>query len=139
MGAHARFSSFREDLLARSRDVLDLYPCDLRLSHSASDHPPGHLEAHDWLPWLTQLDVLVSLPPEPGPGTEWCEMVPALMNGAVVLTTAESDYGPLEPGEDFATATSEGFADALRRLLADDERRARMRESARAHRFRDPA
>jgi GT2 family glycosyltransferase len=47
-----------------------------------------------------------------------------------VLTTAESDFGPLEPGRDVATATSAGFADSLRRLLADDARRQLMRESA---------
>ena len=36
------------------------------------------------------------------------------MNGAVVVTTAESDFAPLEPGEDVAVATSAGF----RRLVA---------------------
>ena len=74
--------------------------------------------------------MLVSLPPEAGPGTDWCELAPAVMNGAVVVTTAESDFAPLEPGEEVAVATSAGFADSLRRLLADDERRERMRSSA---------
>jgi GT2 family glycosyltransferase len=130
VGTHARYSSFREDLLARSRDVLDPYPCDLRISHSAADRPASHLAPDDWLPWLTSLDVLVSLSIDAGPGTEWSEVAPAVMNGAIVLTTAESDFGPLEPGEDVAIATGTGFADALRRLLADDERRDRMRASA---------
>jgi len=127
---HARYSSYREDLIARSRAVLDQYACDLRISHSSEPRPPEHLEGDDWLSWLTSLDVLVSLPPEAGPGTDWCELAPAVMNGAVVITTAESDFAPLEPGEDVAVATSAGFADSLRRLLADDERRQRMRSSA---------
>jgi len=130
VGVHARYSSYREDLIARSRAVLDQYACDLRISHSSEPRPPEHLEGDDWLSWLTSLDVLVSLPPEAGPGTDWCELAPAVMNGAVVITTAESDFAPLEPGEDVAVATSAGFADSLRRLLADDERRQRMRSSA---------
>ncbi len=130
VGVHARYSSYREDLIARSRGVLDAYACDLRISHSAEAHPPEHLEGDDWLSWLTGVDVLVSLPPEAGPGTDWCELAPAVMNGAVVVTTAESDFAPLEPGEEVAVATSAGFADSLRRLLADDERRERMRSSA---------
>ena len=101
--------------------------------------PPGISKRDDWLSWLTSIDVLVSLPPEPGPGTDWCELAPAVMNGAVVLTTAESDFGPLEPGEDVAAATSAGFADSLRRLLADDERRERMRASALARLEATPA
>lgn len=130
VAAHARYSSFREDLLARSRNVLDAYSCDLRISHSSAELPPGHLATDDWGPWLTSVDVLVSLPPESGPGADWCEIAPAVMNGAVVLTTAESDFGPLDPGDDIAAATTGGFADSLRRLLADDERRERMRASA---------
>ena len=130
VGVHARYSCYREDVLARSRVVLDPHACDLRISHSAVDRPGGHLGAHEWLPWLASLDVLVSLPPEPGPGADWCELAPAVMNGAVVVTTAESDYDPLEPGDDLATATGPGFADALRRLLADEDRRVRMRASA---------
>lgn len=130
VGVHARYSSYREDLIARSRAVLDAYACDLRISHSSEAHPPEHLEGEDWLSWLTGIDVLVSLPPEAGPGTDWCELAPAVMNGAVVITTAESDFAPLEPGEDVAVATNAGFADSLRRLLADDERRERMRSSA---------
>ncbi len=127
-GAHARPSAFRDDVLARARDTLG----------STAVHPPEQLEADEWLAWLTRVDVLASLPPEPGPGIDWCEVVPAVMNGAVVLTTAESDFGPLEPGVDLATATGAGFADALRRLLADDERRVRMRESARARLLEHP-
>ncbi len=130
VGVHARYSSYREDLIARSRGVLDPYACDLRVSHSAETHPPEHLDGDDWLSWLTSVDVLVSLPPEAGPGTDWCELAPAVLNGAVVVTTAESDFAPLEPGEEIAAATSAGFADSLRRLLADDERRERMRSSA---------
>jgi GT2 family glycosyltransferase len=130
VGTHTRYSTFREDILARSRDVLDPHPCDLRISHSAADHPPGHLEAAPWLSWLTSIDVLLSLPPESGPGTDWCEVAPAVMNGAVVLTTSESDFGPLEPGEHVAIATGPGFADSLRRLLGDSERREQMRDSA---------
>jgi hypothetical protein len=130
VGAHALYSSFREDVLAGSRDVLARHPCDLRVSRSAAACPRGHLETAEWLSWLTSIDVLVSLPSEPGPGTDWCEVAPAVMNGAVVLTTAESDYGPLQPGGDIAIATSSGFPDSLRRLLADDERRGRMRASA---------
>jgi GT2 family glycosyltransferase len=130
VGTHSRYSGYREDVLARTRGVLDAYACDLRLSHSVAARPPGHLAAAEWLPWLAGLDVLVSLPREAGPGTEWCEVAPAVLNGAVVLTTAESDFGPLEPGDDIATATAPGFADSLRRLLADDDRRERMRASA---------
>jgi GT2 family glycosyltransferase len=130
IGTHARYSRYREDLLARSRTVLDPYTCDLRISHSAADRPQAHLAAREWLGWLASLDVLVSLPSEPGPGSDWCELVPAVLNGAVVVTTAESDFGPLEPGESLATATGAGFADAIRRLLADDGRRERMRASA---------
>jgi GT2 family glycosyltransferase len=125
-----RYSPYREDLLARSRTALDPYACDLRISHSAADRPRGHLGAHDWLNWLAGLDVLVSLPLEPGPGVDWCELAPAVLNGALVVTTAESDYGPLEPGTDIVTPTAPGFTDALRRLLADDDRRERMRLSA---------
>jgi hypothetical protein len=131
VGMHARRSTFREDILTRSRDVLSPHPYDLRISDDATG-PPVHLAPDEWRRWLTSLDVLLSLPPESGPGTDWCELAPAVMNGAVVLTTAESDFGPLEPGGDIATATGVGFADSLRRLLADGERRARMRESARA-------
>ncbi len=131
VGAHARYSIYREEVLARSRDVLDRHACDLRISTVPVNRPPGLLAPREWLRWLVSLDVLVSLPTEPGPGIDWCEAIPAIMNGALVLTTAESDFGPLEPGEDVAVATSPGFADALRRLLADDGRRARMRESAR--------
>ena len=130
VGVHTRYSRFREDLLARSRDVLDLHGCDLRITHSASDRPSDHLAPVDWLAWLASIDVFVSLPPEPGPGTEWCEVAPAVANGAIVLTTAESDFSPLVPGEDIAIATAAGFADALRRLLGDDRRRDRMRHSA---------
>ena len=130
VGMHARYSGYREDLIARSRGVLDPYACDLRISHSSEAQPPEHLQGDDWLSWLTSIDVLVSLPPESGPGTDWCELAPAVMNGAVVLTTAQSDFAPLEPGEDVAVATSAGFADSLRRLLADDDRRERMRSSA---------
>ena len=130
VGTHARYSSFREDVIARSRGVLDPYACDLRVSHSVLPRPAVHLESAEWRSWLTRVDVLVSLPPESGPGTEWCEVAPAVVNGAVILTTAESDYGPLEPGEDVATATAPGFADSLRRLLGDEERRERMRASA---------
>ena len=65
---HARYSSYREDLIARSRGVLDPYACDLRISHSAEAHPPEHLDGDDWLSWLTSVDVLVSLPPEVGAG-----------------------------------------------------------------------
>jgi hypothetical protein len=132
VGLHARWSSFREDILAGSRDALDPYPCDLRISRDDATNPSGRLAPDAWRSWLTSLDILISLPPDPGPGTDWCEVAPAVMNGAVVLTTGESDFGPLEPGSDIATATGAGFADSLRRLLADDERRARMRESARA-------
>ena len=133
VGTHARYSRFREDLLARSRDVLDPHRCDLRISHSPADQPPAHLDPISWRIWLASIDVFISLPPEPGPGLEWCEVAPAAANGAVVLTTAESDFAPLEPGEDIAIATTAGFSDALRRLLGDDERRDRMRDAARAH------
>ena len=95
-------------------------PATCAISHSAASRPPGHLEGDDWLSWLTSVDVLVSLPPEAGPGTDWCELAPAVLNGAVVVTTAESDFAPLEPGGDVAAATGRGFADSLRRLLADD-------------------
>ncbi len=125
-------------MIARSRDQLDPYACDLRISHSAAARPAGHLAADEWLQWLTSIDVLLSLPPEAGPGTDWCELAPAIMNGAVVLTTAESDYGPLDPGEDLSTTTGPGFADALRRLLADDGRRDRMRASALARLSQTP-
>jgi GT2 family glycosyltransferase len=138
VGAHARYSSYRENIIARSRDVLDPCACDLRISHSAEDRPPGLLEGDDWLAWLTSIDVLVSLPPESGPGSDWCELAPAVMNGAVVVTTAESDFGPLAPGDDVAAVTGPGFADALRRLLADDERRERMRASALAQLMAQP-
>ena len=87
VGTHSRYSRFREDILARSRQVLDPYTCDLRISHSALADPPGHLEPDTWLSWLSSLDVLVSLPLDSGPGTDWCEVAPAVMNGAVVLTT----------------------------------------------------
>jgi hypothetical protein len=130
VGLHARYSGYREDLLARSRDVLDPHSCDLRISRSPEASPPEHLEPARWRDWLANVDVLVSLPQEPGPGTDWCELAPAVMNGAVVLTTAESDFGPLEPGDDVAVATSGAFADSLRRLLADPDRRERMRATA---------
>ena len=41
VGVHARYSSYREDLIARSRGVLDPYACDLRISHSAEAQPAG--------------------------------------------------------------------------------------------------
>jgi hypothetical protein len=132
IGMHARSSSFREDIVASAREMLASYPCDLRISHTATAGLSGRLTPLAWMPWLTSIDVLISVPSESGPGTDWCEVAPAVMNGAVVLTTAESDFGPLSPGGDMATATVAGFADSLRRLLADDDRRARMRESARA-------
>jgi GT2 family glycosyltransferase len=138
VGTHARYSSFREDLIARSRDVLDPHSCDLRISRSPAASPPTHLEPERWLRWLTSVDVLISLPQDAGPGTEWCEVAPAVLNGAVVLTTAESDFHPLEPGEDVSIATGPGFADSLRRLLADDARRERMRASALARLLASP-
>ncbi|HEY3612739.1 MAG TPA: hypothetical protein VGK92_03495, partial [Gaiellales bacterium] len=86
VGAQVRYSSYREDVIARSRDVLDPCACDLRITHSAEDRPLGQLTGDDWLAWLARLDVLVSLPSEPGPGSDWCELAPAVMNGAVVAT-----------------------------------------------------
>jgi hypothetical protein len=133
VGAYASYSRFREDLLARSRVVLDPCACDLRISHSAAERRATHLEPAEWLAWLTSLDVFISLPPESGPGIEWCEVAPAVANGAVVLTTGQSDFGPLDPGVDVAVATGAGFADSLRRLLADRDRLEHMRTSALAH------
>jgi len=138
VGAHARYSLYRDQVLARSREALDPYACDLRVSRSSEPQPPGQLAAGEWLPWLTSLDVLVALPAEPGPGTDWCEVAPAVMNGVVVLTTAESDFGPLAPGEDLVCATASSFGDSLRRLLGDDRRRERIRASALARLTQSP-
>ena len=54
VGAHARYSIYREELLARSRDVLDAHACDLRISTVPADLPPGLLAPREWLPWLRE-------------------------------------------------------------------------------------
>ena len=127
-GRHARalLELPRGSARALANRARPVHPCDLRISHSAADLPPAHLAAGEWLAWLASLDVLVSLPPEPGPGSDWCELAPAVLNGAVVVTTAESDFGPLEPGESLATADGA----RLRRRAPPP---ARRRRAARAH------
>jgi hypothetical protein len=112
-GAHARASAFREGVLAQASAVAGTRSCDLRIFAGAD--APGQLQADEWLAWLTRVDVLASLPLEPRPGMEWCEIGPAVMNGAVVLTTGEADFGQLEPGADLAAVTGAAYADGGRR------------------------
>jgi hypothetical protein len=61
---------------------------------------------------------------------EWHRLLAALANGCAVLTEPVESYEPFEPWEHFFVAPDDDLADYLTMLLAADDLRARVAESA---------
>jgi GT2 family glycosyltransferase len=61
---------------------------------------------------------------------EWVRFLEAAVNGCAVLTEHSTGFGPLVPGEHFASVAYENLPVALSTLLDDGERREALRRKA---------
>jgi hypothetical protein len=132
----------REEVLADLAPRLHHRRVALHLFHP--DRPirattPGIVVGADKYRLLADSTVLLNVHRERAPARgavprpayfEWMRMVEAMANGCVVVTEPSAAHEPLEAGVHFVEATVDSFADALERLLADDDRRQAIAHAA---------
>jgi hypothetical protein len=124
----------RHAVLAGLADVLGGSRCEVRLFES--DQPvisgdPDFLSGERLWEKLARSRVLLNIRRAPHAGYfEWARCLPAVLNGAVIVTQPSEGTAPLVPFEHFVAASPALVGAHLQALLDDEEARCRMATDA---------
>jgi hypothetical protein len=126
----------REAILADLADVLSALECRLLLFDASkpvvpdADHFVAGAEKADL---LARTRVMLNIHRSDGTGYfEWHRALPAVANGAVILTEPSEATAPLRHGVDLVEAPTADLAAYLVGLLSDEDRRRSIAQAARS-------
>jgi hypothetical protein len=128
-------TSRREAVLAEMSDVLSQYHSRLLLFEASKpvdqDTGAGFVTGTAKLDLLARTRVILNLHRSDNTGYfEWHRALPAVANGAVILTEPSGDSAPLRPGLEIVEAPTADLAGYLVGLLGNEDRRRSIADAA---------
>src|SRR5439155_144477 len=127
------YTSRRGKLIARCGSVLEDRRTALRFVESAVPHATKNglfLEGARKYRHLAAAKILLNVHRRSTPYFEWLRFVEAAANGCVVLSEHSAGFGPLVPGQHFASVAAESMPAALSTLLELEDRQDAIRREA---------
>ena len=125
----------REAVLAELSDVLSQFRCKLLLFEATKpvehDAHAGFVSGAAKLDLLARTRVILNLHRSDAVGYfEWHRALPAIANGAVILSEPSEDAAPLRPGVEFVSAATADLGSYLVGLLNNEDARESIARAA---------
>ena len=128
-------TAHRDHLLSEAAPLL--WDCNAEIRLWEGSEPTGSpgatstgASANADLDALASSRVLLNSHSGEGPSLEWPLVMPAIMNGCLVVTESAANYGPLLPGEHLIAAPSDVLGAYAASLVADEALRSDLAAAA---------